>query len=551
MFEFNLRKRLFCATLFFTLVMAMTFYLSVMIYGAEVDDIPKGKGTAEGFIEVPVEFEFDATGIKSIPDTDPPKPEPPVAAEVDKAAGYITILTGFEDAWPAGLWTRSGVPTWDDESYRHRTGSWAGWCAGSTLTPPGPYANNMSAWMKYGPFDLSDATSALMTFYYMNKSEFNYDWFGWFKSGDIAMTGFEVSGTSSGWPTTWQQVNLDLLNLCGDSSVWVIFRFRSDSSGVYEGAWVDDIFIKKYVTTPVLNTFYINNGAATTANQNVTLNFIATNRPNQYAASESSTGPWVWKALASPPPGAGPHSFAVPFTLGSACGPHIVYLKVKNSMGESNMKSDSIRLAKAPVFLYFVINGGEAATESQAVSLCYIVGCQPTHWKAAETTAALASAPWYLNWPDPTVPFLAGLLDKTLSDGYGIKTVYMQFKNAYGSSAILSDTILLLGPFLAPAGKPDKDALAQNYPNPFNPATWIPYQLKNGSDVVISIYSASGQLVRTLDLGYKKAGFYTSMNSAAYWDGRDDFGGRVASGVYFYTIKAGDFTATRKMLVTN
>jgi hypothetical protein len=96
---------------------------------------------------------------------------------------------------------------------------------------------------------------------------------------------------------------------------------------------------------------------------------------------------------------------------------------------------------------------------------------------------------------------------------------------------------------------PKKDALLQNFPNPFNPDTWIPYQLRGNANVVIKIYSATGQLVRTLNLGHKPAGFYTEKKKAAYWDGRNEAGEHVASGVYFYQIKAGDFNATRKMVI--
>ncbi len=91
--------------------------------------------------------------------------------------------------------------------------------------------------------------------------------------------------------------------------------------------------------------------------------------------------------------------------------------------------------------------------------------------------------------------------------------------------------------------------LTQNYPNPFNPETWIPYHLSQDASVIIRIYNASGRLVRLFDLGHQTAGFYTSRDKAAYWDGRNSIGERVASGTYFYTLKAGDFTATRRMII--
>ena len=91
--------------------------------------------------------------------------------------------------------------------------------------------------------------------------------------------------------------------------------------------------------------------------------------------------------------------------------------------------------------------------------------------------------------------------------------------------------------------------LFQNYPNPFNPDTWIPYTLAEQNRVVIKIHAATGELVRTLDLGSKPVGIYFSKDKAAYWDGYDDAGGPVASGVYFYTFEAGGFSQIRKMTV--
>ena len=96
---------------------------------------------------------------------------------------------------------------------------------------------------------------------------------------------------------------------------------------------------------------------------------------------------------------------------------------------------------------------------------------------------------------------------------------------------------------------PDKTVLLANYPNPFNPETWIPYQLANPAEVTVTIYAANGAVVRKLDLGHQRAGSYASRHRAAYWDGRNEIGERVASGVYFYTLSAGDFAATRKMLI--
>ena len=96
---------------------------------------------------------------------------------------------------------------------------------------------------------------------------------------------------------------------------------------------------------------------------------------------------------------------------------------------------------------------------------------------------------------------------------------------------------------------PEQTRLLANYPNPFNPETWIPYQLVQATDVQITIYDIKGAVVRQLDLGHQTAGFYTARSKAAYWDGRNASGEVVASGVYFYQFQAGDYSATRRMVI--
>jgi len=96
---------------------------------------------------------------------------------------------------------------------------------------------------------------------------------------------------------------------------------------------------------------------------------------------------------------------------------------------------------------------------------------------------------------------------------------------------------------------PVRNKLFQNYPNPFNPETWIPYQLAKPAQVTIRIYDIKGQLIRNLYLGYKRAGSYINKDRAAYWNGKNEFGEKAPNGMYFYSIKADNFTATRKMLL--
>jgi hypothetical protein len=99
------------------------------------------------------------------------------------------------------------------------------------------------------------------------------------------------------------------------------------------------------------------------------------------------------------------------------------------------------------------------------------------------------------------------------------------------------------------AAIPDRSILLQNYPNPFNPETWIPFRLSKPSDVTIRIYNIAGELVRDIDLGHQEAGSYTARERAAYWDGKNLYGERVASGMYFYHIQSGSFNATKRMVI--
>lgn len=105
------------------------------------------------------------------------------------------------------------------------------------------------------------------------------------------------------------------------------------------------------------------------------------------------------------------------------------------------------------------------------------------------------------------------------------------------------------GKLFSTLGQLKRSQLLQNYPNPFNSETWIPYRLEKESQVKINIYSSAGELVKILDLGYKKAGEYLNKTEAAYWDGRSDSNEMVSSGLYFYQLQADDFTAIKKLVV--
>ena len=96
---------------------------------------------------------------------------------------------------------------------------------------------------------------------------------------------------------------------------------------------------------------------------------------------------------------------------------------------------------------------------------------------------------------------------------------------------------------------PEETALLPNYPNPFNPETWIPYHLAEAADVKLTIYDTKGAVVRQFDLGHQRAGYYADRSQAVYWDGRNATGESVASGTYFYHLRAGEYSQTRRLVI--
>ena len=170
----------------------------------------------------------------------------------------------FEGVWPpsGGLWTvydadgaTNGEYYWDDDDYKPYNGGWSAWAANGGVDGVDPelfyYSNNMNSWMVYGPFSLADTVGATVTLYYWLQSEENYDWFSFLTSSDgiTFSTRWSVSGDSNGW----QFSNNDLSAYCGDSSVWIAFRFTSDYSNVDDGPFVDDIVLQRN-TLVVTNT---------------------------------------------------------------------------------------------------------------------------------------------------------------------------------------------------------------------------------------------------------------------------------------------------------
>ena len=240
-------------------------------------------------------------------------------------------------------------------------------------------------------------------------------------------------------------------------------------------------------------------------------------------------------------------------------GDYTVTLTVKDNIGTESSKSETIT-----VFLYGdVSDDGKVKAYDASLVLQHVVGLlniepDSEQWRAADVSgnsnisaydAALIlqyCVGLITKFPADT-PAAAPALDQKSEDKLLAEAV-AQLETVSLSNEqnrILEQLkLLVFNKLVSPC-----TSLLQNFPNPFNPETWIPYTLTEGVHVTIEIYNATGTLVRTLDLGYKDAGYYLEKNKAAYWNGRNNVGETVSSGVYFYRLKAGDFTATKKLVV--
>jgi len=157
------------------------------------------------------------------------------------------------------------------------------------------------------------------------------------------------------------------------------------------------------------------------------------------------------------------------------------------------------------------------------------------------------------------IAFVPGAEDSEMSNDYQFtdtnvepgKTYfyYLEDVDLAGSKSKSEIIKVVISPAKLLLPIPTEFRLLQNYPNPFNPDTWLPYYLAADSSVVISIYNISGQLVRQLNLEKQEAGYYLTKDKSAYWDGRNERGQKVASGVYWYALRAGEFNATKRMVI--
>ena len=223
------------------------------------------------------------------------------------------------------------------------------------------------------------------------------------------------------------------------------------------------------------------------------------------------------------------------FLSGNAVNPLSVIVSLKK-VGEGQLKATAHTGAPFDIVLPLVVTNG-SIEDGGAPSLTISTGTVESE------TVTVARTPGTVDAVSVDIGTLPGLPGPSTHSGYALvksEDLPLTVIEGLGAAApgIAAEVVL-----------PDETTLSANYPNPFNPETWIPYQLANPSEVVISIYDARGRVVRRLVLGHQPAGYYTRRSRAAYWDGRNDFGERVASGFYFYQLKTDTVSVLRKMVI--
>ena len=203
-------------------------------------------------------------------------------------------------------------------------------------------------------------------------------------------------------------------------------------------------------------------------------------------------------------------------------------------------------------------DGSVDATDSALVTAAFgqtgegIVNSRTdVNWDDTVDSSDLTLVTYHINGGAPSIIGMFSLMDPKMLKKLDPETLQTQVDilraESDGSLGYLR-AITLLESVLA-AMRPNKTLLLANYPNPFNPETWIPYHLANASNVVVTIYDTRGDIVRRIDLGHKAAGYYTNRSRAVHWDGRNNIGERVTSGIYFYQLQADNISRIRKMVI--
>ncbi|MCF7792854.1 MAG: T9SS type A sorting domain-containing protein [Candidatus Cloacimonetes bacterium] len=417
----------------------------------------------------------------------------------------------FEGAWPNDWDCYSDATIdcyWSDNNDNSSVGSWSGWCAdgGDDAPTEQIYPNDMNAWMVYGPFSLADAVDADIEYDLWYETESDYDYFKLMASIDgTNYYGLQWSGSSGGW----QYENFDLTDvytlgdLTGQPEVWIAYIFTSDYSINYEGAYVDEIYIWKDTGDELLMEDF-SSGTFPPAGWSV----MGDGQENWSEVGTDNAGGTVPELEFSWTPSFVGSSYFTSPVIATA-GMNSVNLEYTHMLDDYDGAGYSIGIATTS-------NGGTTWNVASQVF--------PTGDIGPESVSLT------INTPD------VGSNNFQVAfwfDGDSFSLDYWYIDDIALFSGTEAGQIVQL-----------TNQLNANYPNPFNPTTTISFSLVQPAYTILSIYNVKGELVKTLISDQLTANDHTVT-----WNGKDNTGKTAASGVYFYKLKSGNYTSSRKMLM--
>ncbi len=566
----------------------------------EINKFPKSETNPKNLFSPPEPVNLIGESTKkNLPSNDNDLPKINIKSKHDPISGtrdWITIkLETFEGSFPNTLWqcyAASGPDAyWDDQSYLSHNGNWSAWCAdgGSQGLPAsgGQYLDNMHAVMKYGPFDLSDASDAQVLFYYWLDSEYNYDYLQWFASVDNNnWYGNQISGNSGGWtPYNFDLTDVYIIgDLTGEPQVWVKWQFISDGSiHNYMGAYVDDILIEKDVSPGNVNLDLTGGSfspnpcaidADLTIDAEITNNGTApaNNVLIEYYLSEntiiSQSDYLVGSDYVTLSPGqSGWEHITENLSNVSGLTPGFYYVGIyMDAQGPNGgYWYWTTPLEVTPVVnIDLALTGGSFSPNPCAIDADLTIDAEIFNNGTAPANNVLIE--YYLS--ENTIisqsDYLVGSDYVTLSPGQygwehitenlsnvsGLTTgfyyvgVYFDAQGPNGGYGFFSNQLEIISTGVNDDQIVELKNSIRNHPNPFNPETTIEFSLKESGYVILEIYDVKGQKVKTLVNETIPAG-----NHSVIWDGIDSNGSRVSSGIYFYKMKSGRYEKIRKMIL--
>ncbi|MBN2105438.1 T9SS type A sorting domain-containing protein [bacterium] len=506
-------------------------------------------------------------------------------------SGWDVVLNeDFDMKFPSGGWSRhpgNGNYSWGWNKTKPFEGDYSIWCTASNYNgvpntyPKYGYADNADSWVEYGPFDLIGCQKADLSFVFTQQLHSGSDKVKVLVSVGGAWRGYEYNTDTYGW--LYKQLDLmawpNFGSLKDADGIKIAFNFTSNNTGHREGTFIDNVVIRRQFIMPdLVCSQLIVDPLTLQPGQELIIDNVVKNIGEKASGVASKVDLYL-----------STDDLITPNDDLLATNP-VGELEMDEEAAFSNTVTLDAGLTEGAYFIGALVDGDDAVDEtaennntaSKQIQIvvpkpdltCLLVMAQATGEKVVETkvtvsnTGEVASAATQLNYLlvngseslVGTVDVAAleagasenywdtiNLEDALTTGDYTLKAVVdpdnaVTEENDDNNESTLGFSYVASGVDMQ--GIPADFALNQNYPNPFNPQTSISYALPKTSDVKLVISNIHGQVIRVLVNKTVEAG-----NHEVIWDGTNQFGDKVATGVYFYQISAGSFKELRKMIL--